>query len=113
MHSEGLTFQPVLNNTSPSVQKENCDEGQKQDLTPVSSMDDAQDIQEMVIESQQSFFDESQNLGIVTDEEDIITNFAKRIMCTDAFSPRKKKITNVGNSDCGINETYRGFIQNK
>lgn len=87
MHSEGLTFQPIVN-TPSSSDKDKNGERQTQDSIPDSKI---------VIESKRSFFDESKNRGIELDDdedyENVVTNFAKRMMYAfnPASSPKEKQ----------------------
>ena len=122
MHSEGLTFQPVVENKieeyESNSQIRDFRSNDKNELTPIDEIDlksnnenhDARtehfqdninyvgEVQQMVLESKNWFFDEAENLESTdntkksesssVDDDEMVTNFGKRIMHT--LSPKKK-----------------------
>ena len=102
MHSEGLTFQPIVENgneRNADTLSANYDESiVTQNLQ--NEINYVREVQKMVLESRNGFFDEEENFQnnfqkrdyspSSSTDDNMITNFSKRIMYT--LSPKNQGI---------------------
>lgn len=103
MHSEGLTFQPIVENgyeRTADTLSTNYDEGMVTENLQ-NEIIYVREVQKMVLESRNCFFDEEENFqdNVQTrnspsssTNDNMITKFSKRIMYT--LSPKNKDINN-------------------